>query len=156
MDERRAARSLALGRIALGVGLLGAPTLVGSGWVGRDAASDPGARVLLRALAARDVALGFGLKASLDRDAPTRGWLEAGLVADGTDLAATLSAGRALPLAGRVLVGSLAGGAVALAAWLVRSAEAGHASAGRDAARAGAQAPETPERERLSRPPARG
>ena len=143
MDERRAARCLALGRIALGVGMLVAPRLVGSGWVGRDAAS-PGARVLLRALAARDVGLGFGLKASLDRHAPTRGWLEAGLVADGTDLAATLSAGRDLPLAGRVLVGTLAGGAVALGAWLVRSAEAGPASAERDAARAGAEALETP------------
>lgn len=143
MDERRAARSLALGRIALGVGMLAAPKSVGSGWVGRDAAS-PGARVLLRSLAARDLALGFGLKASLDRDAPTRGWLEAGLVADGTDLAATLIAGRDLPLAGRVLVGTMAAGALTLGAWLIRSAEAGPAGAGRDAARAGADALETP------------
>ena len=144
MDDRRAARSLALGRIALGAGLLAMPGVVGRGWLGSDAASDPRARVLLRALAARDVGLGFGLKASLDRHAPTRGWLEAGLVADGTDLAATLSAGRDLPLAGRVLVGSLAAGALALGAWVVRSAEAGPAGAGRDAARVGADALETP------------
>ena len=156
MDERRAARSLALGRIALGVAMLVAPKLVGSGWVGRDAASDPGTRVLLRGLAARDIGLGFGLKASLDRDAPIRGWLEGGLAADGTDLAATLSAGRDLPLAGRVLVGTLAGGAVALGAWLVRSAEVGPASAERDAARAGAEGSRRPEAERLSRPPASG
>ncbi|HEV2773287.1 MAG TPA: hypothetical protein VGV57_10770 [Thermoleophilaceae bacterium] len=134
MDDRRAARSLALGRIALGAGLLAMPGLVGSGWLGSDAASDPRARVLLRALGARDLALGFGLKASLESDAPTRGWLEAGLVADGTDLAATLTAGEDLPLGGRVLVGTLAGGGVALGAWLLRSAEASPAGPGRDAA----------------------
>ena len=144
MDERRAARGLALGRIALGAGLLVMPKLAGSGWLGPDGASDPRARVLLRAVGARDIAIGFGLKASLDRDAPARGWLEAGVLADGTDLAATLSAGQDLPLAGRVLVSSMAAGAVALGAWLVRSAEAGPASAGRDAARAGAEALETP------------
>ena len=144
MNDRDRARSLAFGRIALGAALLVAPTSVGGPWIGFDAASGRGVRVLLRALGARDLALGFGLKASLDRDAPTRGWLEAGLVADGTDLAATLTAGEDLPLGGRILVGTLAGGGLALGAWLVRSAEAGPAGPGRDAARAGADVLETP------------
>jgi hypothetical protein len=144
MNDRDRARSLAFGRIALGAALLAAPRLVGGPWIGFDAASGRGARVVLRALGARDVALGFGLKASLDRDAPTRGWLEAGVVADGADLAVTLSAGEDLPLRGRILVGTLAGSGLALGAWLARSAEAGPAGPGRDAARAGAEALETP------------
>lgn len=144
MEDRSRARTFALGRIAVGGGLLLAPGLIGGGWIGFDAASGPGARVLLRALGARDLALGFGLKAALDRDAATRGWLEAGLVADGTDLAATLTAGDDLPLTGRVLVGAMAAGGVALGAWLVRSAEGGPAGPGREAARAGADALETP------------
>lgn len=144
MQDRDRARSLALGRIAIGAALLGVPRLVGGPWIGFDAASGRGARVLLRALGARDLALGFGLKASLDRDAPTRGWLEAGLVADGADLVATVTAGNDLPLSGRVLVGALAGSGVALGAWLLRSAEAGPAGPGRGAARAGADALVTP------------
>ncbi len=144
MEDRDRARSLALGRSALGAALLVAPRLVGGPWIGFDAASGRGAQVVLRALGARDLALGFGLKASLDREAPTRGWLVAGLVADATDLAATLTAGEDLPLGGRVLVGTLAGGGVALGAWLLRSAEAAPARPGRDAARAGAEVLETP------------
>lgn len=144
MKDRDLARSFALGRIAIGVALLAVPRWVGGPWIGFDAVSSRGAQVLLRALGARDLALGLGLKASVDRDAPTRGWLEAGVVADGTDLAVTLTAGDDLPLSGRVLVGALAGSGVALGAWLVRTAEAGPAGPGRGAARAGADVLETP------------
>ena len=144
MEDRGLARGFALGRIALGAALLLAPRVVGGPWIGFDAAGDRGARVLLRALGARDIALGFGLKASLDRDAPTRGWLEGGLVADGTDFAATLTAGDDLPLSGRILVGALSGSGGALGAWLIRSAEAGPAAPGREGARAGADVLETP------------
>jgi hypothetical protein len=128
VEDRDLARSFAFGRIGLGAALLVVPRLVGALWIGADAAGGRGARVLLRAVGARDLALGLGLKASLDRDAPTRGWLEGGLVADSVDLAATVTASRALPLSGRLLVAVLAGSGVALGAKLLRSAEAGPAA----------------------------
>lgn len=141
MDDRALARQLAVGRIAAGVGLLAVPGLVGGVWLGRATASRPGVRVILRALGVRDVVIGLGLKTALDRDAPTRGWLEGGLAADGVDAAATLLAGDDLPASGRLLVGALASSGVALGAWLRRSAEMGPAApeaAEHEAARAGA------------------
>ncbi len=141
MDDRALARQLALGRIGAGAGLLVAPGLVGGIWLGRDTARGAGVRVILRALGVRDLVLGLGLKTALDRDAPTRGWLEGGLAADGVDAAATLLAGDDLPASGRVLVGAVAGSGVVLGAWLRRSAETGRAApedAEHDAAVAGA------------------
>jgi len=141
MDDRALARQLAYGRMAAGAALLVAPGVVATAWVGRDTASRPGVHVLLRALGVRDLVLGLGLKTALDRDAPTRGWLEGGLAADGVDAAATLLAGDDLPVTGRLLVGALAGGGVALGAWLRRSAELGPAPpevTEYEAARAGA------------------
>jgi hypothetical protein len=141
VDDRALTRQLAWGRIAAGVGLLAVPGLVGGAWIGRRTASDPGARVLLRALGVRDLVLGLGLKTALDRDAPTRGWLEGGLAADCVDFSATVLAGDDLPLTGRALVGALAGSGVALGAWLRRAAEVGPAApeaVEHDAASAGA------------------
>jgi hypothetical protein len=141
VDDRALTRQLAWGRIAAGAGLLAVPGLIGGPWIGGETASRPGARVLLRALGVRDLVLGLGLKTALDRDAPTRGWLEGGLAADGVDFSATVLAGDDLPLPGRVLVGALAASGVALGAWLRRSAEVGPAPAEadeHDAARAGA------------------
>ena len=135
MDPRQLAQQFAFGRMGLGGALLAFPGVIGGLWIGRSTASRPGARVILRALGIRDLALGLGLKAALDRDAPTRGWLEAGLAADGVDLVSTLLAGDDLPLAGRLTVGAAASNGVALGAWLLRSAEVG------------AAAPEIPERE---------
>lgn len=141
MDDRELARQFAFGRIGLGATLLAFPGLIGGMWIGREAASRPGARVLLRALGVRDLALGLGLKAALDREAPTRGWLEGGIAADGVDASATLLAGDELPAAGRLLVGVLASSGVVMGARLLRSAELGAAPAQppeRDPASAGA------------------
>ena len=141
MDDRALARQLAWGRIAAGAALLAVPRLVGTVWVGGETAGRPGAHVLLRALGVRDLVIGLGLKAALDRDAPTRGWLEGGLAADGVDATATLLAGDDLPASGRLLVGALATSGVVLGAWLRRSAELGPAApeaSEHEAARAGA------------------
>ena len=141
MDDRALARQLAWGRIAAGAALLAVPGLVGTAWIGRETAGRPGAQVLLRALGVRDLVLGLGLKTALDRGAPTRGWLEGGLAADGVDATATLLAGDDLPAPGRLLVGALATGGVVLGAWLRRSAELGPAApeiVEHEAARAGA------------------
>jgi hypothetical protein len=147
VNDRDLARGFAWGRIALGAALLVAPRLVAAPWVGVRTASRPGVRVLLRALGVRDLVLGLGLKTALDRDAPTRGWLEGALAADGVDAAATLLAGDELPATGRVLVGGLASSGVALGVHLRRSVELGPASpeaSEHAAAQAGAASLSTP------------
>jgi hypothetical protein len=111
IDHRHLARLLAIGRIAIGVGLLVAPSRIGRGWVGEAAASG-GGKVALRALGARDVALGYGTIRALDTGDPTlRGWVTACGLCDLSDSAATLVAFRYLPKRGRVLSLALAGGA---------------------------------------------
>ena len=83
--------SLGRGRIAFGVVSVLAPGVVGRTMTGREG-SDGGMRLFLRMVGARDLALGLGLLLALDRDAPTRGWLEASAVVDGLDAAACLLA----------------------------------------------------------------
>jgi len=68
--------------------------------------------VASRGLGARDVALGAGALASAGGALPS--WVAAAVLADATDLAATVAAGDSLPLAGRVLVGTIAAGGAAL------------------------------------------
>ena len=115
IDHRHLARLLAIGRIAIGVGLLVAPTRIGRGWVGEPATSG-GGKVALRALGARDLALGYGTIRALDSGDPTlRSWVTAGGLCDLSDTAATLVAFRSLPKRGRVLALVLAGGAATAA-----------------------------------------
>jgi hypothetical protein len=89
MEERALAVSLARGRIAFGVVSLLAPGLLARTMTGR---SDGGTRLFVRMVGARDLGVGLGLQVALDRDAPTRGWLEASAVVDGIDAAAFLLA----------------------------------------------------------------
>jgi hypothetical protein len=89
MEEKALAVSLARGRIAFGVVSLLAPGLLARTMTGR---SDGGTRLFVRMVGARDLGVGLGLQVALDRDAPTRGWLEASAVVDGIDAAAFLLA----------------------------------------------------------------
>lgn len=107
------AERLAFGRIAVGAGLVVAPGLLLRPWIGADAAS-PGTRLLARAMGGRDIALGIGLLLAARHEAPVRGWLEAGILADATDAAAALVALRRLPK-GRAVLMALAGVGGALA-----------------------------------------
>jgi hypothetical protein len=91
MEERGLAVSLARGRIAFGVVSLLAPGLVARTMSGAGTA-EGGTRLFVRMLGARDLGVGLGLQLALDRDAPTRGWLEASAVIDGLDAAASLLA----------------------------------------------------------------
>lgn len=118
MDIHLATRGLAAGRIALGVALFVAPRQAARGWLGRDAETT-GASAAVRGLGARDVALGVGLLAASDpgddhRD--LRRWLEAGIVADVADAAATLLMGR--PDVRRGGVVALAASGAAFGSWL--------------------------------------
>jgi hypothetical protein len=123
MQEKDVAVSLARGRIAFGVVSVLAPGIVGRTMTGRDG-SDGGMRLFLRMVGARDLGLGLGLLLALDRDAPTRGWLEASALVDGIDAGACLLARHHLrPGVFPGTVGLAATGAL-LSAWLARQLNA--------------------------------
>ena len=119
MEERDLAVTLARGRIAFGVVSLLAPGLVARTMTGGDS-SEGGTRLFVRMVGARDLGVGLGLQVALDRDAPTRGWLEASAVIDGIDAAACLLASH--HLRSGVFPGTfgLAGSGALLSAWLAR------------------------------------
>ena len=119
---RRLAGAVALGRIALGIVALTAPSLPLRPWVG-DQGRTPAARLLARALGGRDVALGLGAAEALQRRAPARGWVLAGGLADLGDAAATVGYWRRLPAVGRLLVLVAAGGGAAVAALAASSVD---------------------------------
>ena len=72
------------------------PGLAGRMWIGADAARRP-VKVLARAFGARDLAIGLGIVIALDRGTPVRGWIEAGVLSDAIDTAASLLAGSSIP-----------------------------------------------------------
>jgi hypothetical protein len=125
MDLAGLAHGQALIRVAIGTGLLAFPGLFGRAWAA-STASDDRAKVLSRALGARDVALGAaGLLAERDGD---REWIRrsfaAQAFADAVDFAALVAAGRALPLPVRLIGGTMAAGSAAIAAAYASEIEA--------------------------------
>jgi hypothetical protein len=100
---------IAIGRIAIGAGLIVAPERAARGWVGRDAGR-PGTQVLGRGLGVRDVALGVGGLLALRRGEDATAWLQGAAFADAVDLGATVVAGSDLPIAGRIGTVVMAGG----------------------------------------------
>jgi hypothetical protein len=113
-DARRAARGLAMGRVALGISAVVVPRVPARPWVGLDADRPP-AKMLARALGGRDIALGVGALLALNHDAPVRGWLEAGGLADAGDVFATIIGWRGAAPWGRWLVVAAASGGVVAA-----------------------------------------
>jgi hypothetical protein len=116
---RRLACGLALNRVVFGARFLLQPSAAGPSWVGRRRARDTGVQLFVRALGARDLGLGVGALAALRRsDAPeARRWMLAHLLADGTDLAATLAATSRLPGRPARVATVVAGASTAVAAW---------------------------------------
>jgi hypothetical protein len=105
------------GRIGFGALLLAQPGSIVSAWIGQEG-RHAGPQTLGRSVGARDLALGAGALAASDESVTA--WLIAALVADVTDLLATVGAGRGIPLRSRLLVGMAAlggtlGGIAALA-----------------------------------------
>src|SRR5215207_11711042 len=96
MESREAALLHARGRIAVGAAFVLFPGLAGRAWIGSDAGRRP-VKVLARAFGARDLAIGLGAVIALDRGAPVRGWIEAGVLSDAIDTAASLLAGSSIP-----------------------------------------------------------
>jgi hypothetical protein len=117
MEARDLAVGLAGGRIAIGVVSLLVPGVVVRAMMGRDGDSG-GTRLFLRVVGARDLALGVGVLAALDRNAPVRGWLRASAVADGLDAAGSLFARHHLrPTVFPAAAGAATAGAL-LSGWL--------------------------------------
>ena len=107
-------QAFAIGRIAIGGSLLVMPRLLLRPWIGRDVMT-PGATFLARGMGGRDLALGVGLLLAARHNAPVRGWLEAGTLADTADAVSSLLAARQLPhgggwvMAAAALVGVVTG-----------------------------------------------
>lgn len=97
-----AARVLAAGRVLIGATLLAAPDRAAAPWVGADARTS-GTRVVVRALGARDAALGAGTLAAAGDRTQLRRWLVASAACDAADFAATLAGPRS-PARSLVLV----------------------------------------------------
>jgi hypothetical protein len=118
MDVAKLARGLALNRISFGAGLILAPRLYARSWIGREGAADDRAKLLARALGARDLVLGAGgLMALRDGDtARARQWFAAQGTTDAVDLVATLVAGRDVPAPARAFAAIVAAGSAAIAA----------------------------------------
>jgi hypothetical protein len=117
MEARDLAVALAGARITIGAVSLLMPGVAGRAMIGVDA-EPRGARVVLRVLGARDLALGVGVLAALERHAPVRGWLRASAVADGLDAVGSLLARNHLRrIVFPAVAGAATGGAL-LGGWL--------------------------------------
>jgi len=117
MNARSITRLLALGRLALGAGLVAAPGRVAGGWVG-GVADKPDGQVLVVGLGARDAALGLGALRALSAGHGAPDWIRAGMIADAADLVAAVRARDSLPPLAIPAVVALAGGSLVLGAWL--------------------------------------
>lgn len=112
------AQLLGLMRIGVGVSCLVLPRLTARAWLAESRASSA-AKLALRSLGAREIAIGVGLLAALEKNAPVRGWLEAGVMSDAADaLIATGAAG--IPASRRLLT---IAGAAAAALWGAKVAD---------------------------------
>jgi hypothetical protein len=113
-----AARGIAAARVAIGLGATLSPGLASRLQFGVDT---PSQRVTVRMLGARDLALGVGaLLAARRGSAGLRGWVEAGVLADGVDALAFLRAGRDASRR-RALTILVAGGSAVVSAWAART-----------------------------------
>jgi hypothetical protein len=109
------ARALAVGRVAIGAGLLVAPKLAAR-WIGPDAERDSAA-VLTRALGVRDMAMGLiALHTAAHPQVGPR-WQRTLAGCDAVDLTGTLLARRSLPPQGVLGTALVAGGAIAGELW---------------------------------------
>jgi acetyl esterase/lipase len=120
VSPRRAVGLLAVGRTALGAGVLVAPEAVTSRWLG-DNASHPAVRYLARSLGARDLALGVLALCTLDDARVAPQVTVACAVADSVDALATIAARAELPAAGAIGTVVVAGGAAVAGFYLAQA-----------------------------------
>jgi hypothetical protein len=120
VNTRAAIRAFGLSRVIFGTALTLAPTQMTKMWLGRDS-KRTGTQVITRSMGVRDAVIGFGLATAAAEGGATQTWLEAGIVSDLVDLAATLTAADKLPDTARKLLvpmaatGTLSGTALLIA-----------------------------------------
>jgi hypothetical protein len=117
MSARTVAQAVAVGRIAIGAGLIAAPGHAGAQWIGADAHRGP-TSVLSRGFGGREIGLGLGTLLSLRDGLTTKHLLRAGVISDAADFFGTWAARRELPRTGAYGTLAIAGGAVAIGAAL--------------------------------------
>src|SRR3954471_21546042 len=96
LNARAVATQISIARMGFGVAFMVAPALVGRMWIGPDA-SRPGTKLFIRALGARDFALGLGTLLSMHHNRPTQGCLESIALADFADRFVTTRARNDFP-----------------------------------------------------------
>jgi peptide-methionine (R)-S-oxide reductase len=107
VDVDATVKAVALGRIGLGVAYLATPGLALSAWPGRASSTDQDSallRLMARSTGGRDIGLGLGVLLAQRHNAPVRGWMEAGMLADVVDAVAIALAFRHLPRTKAVLL----------------------------------------------------
>ena len=113
---RLLAGSISLGRLVFGIVFIANPGVMEQAWIGKQARL-PGARLLARAVGARDLVAGLGgLQAVARNDGTAQPWLAAASVCDAVDFGATLAAGRGIPGSSRNSVLAVAGVSALLSA----------------------------------------
>ena len=102
-------------RVAYGAALIAAPERLAKSWLGP--VGDP-AKVALRGVGGREVAVhGLAIAAAL-RDKPLAPWLLASIAGDLNDIAATFAGRRGIPDGAPIKTALVAGGSAALTAAL--------------------------------------
>ena len=109
----RFARAMAWARIATGVAFTVAPAKSSKLWMGHDVDSVY-TRMAGRSVGARDLAIGGGQLAALNRDESVVGWLQAGALSDGIDAFSALVGVKRLSAPRNLLILALAGASVGL------------------------------------------
>jgi hypothetical protein len=117
LDPRTLVRLHALGRAAVGAAFTLAPGRAGRTWIGRRA-NRPESTVLSMAFGGRDLGIALGVLHATSNGYGARPWIQAGVLADAIDFAATYRARRALPASAAAGVLLVASGSVLLGAWL--------------------------------------
>ena len=121
MPRSRIALLTVLGlRIAYGAGLVAVPDRLSKRWLG--ALDDP-ARVGLRALGTREIALHSLAIAAVLQDGPVRPLLAASIAGDLSDIAGTFASRRGLPSGSPLATAVVAGGSAALTAAVGKGTE---------------------------------
>lgn len=108
-----------LSRVAFGIAECLAPGRIGRAWVGQSG-GEPPTGVILRAVGARDIALGVGMAEAARRDAAAP-WLALSVFSDLVDLAATAAARDRIPAAGLATTTVVAGSVVTVGLALLAS-----------------------------------